>query len=285
VRKVLTALAVLAIASFSGWAQTIETQKPDRDRIVHVQTALNHLTVIEVGEPVAMVAAGSEAFKVEWRESKVFVQPTEPNVATNLFIWTSSGRLNYELEPAGPVARMDFAIDQPVSQTASRPAAVNPVAAATTGEPKPAPAALLGGQPIRMDRFKEPKKRVIVLLKDTFRRENQLFIRYSVQNDSKEVYEPGKPQVFRLEVPQSVRLHRLSNHQLSDGEAEQLESTRENPVEVVDAHLRLARVEPGEETVGVVSVKLPEAKSDAPQVLRVVFPADGNGPISATLVL
>ena len=129
-RKVLTALAVLAIASFSGWAQTIETQKPDRDRNVHVQTALNHLTVIEVGEPVAMVATGSEVFKVEWRESRVFVQPTEPNVATNLFIWTASGRLNYELEPAGPVARMDFAIDQPVS----RPTAVNPAAAATTGE-------------------------------------------------------------------------------------------------------------------------------------------------------
>lgn len=280
-RKILTALAVLAIASFPAWAQTIETQKPDRDRIVHVQTALNHLTVIEVGEPVAMVAAGSEAFKVEWRESKVFVQPTEPNVATNLFIWTASGRLSYELEPAGPVARMDFAIDQPVS----RPTAVNPAAAATTGEPKAATGALLGGQPIRMDRFKEPKKRVIVLLKDTFRRENQLFIRYSVQNDSKEVYDPGKPQVFRLEVPQSVRLHRLSNHQLSDDEAEQLENTRENPVEVVDAHLRFARVEPGEETVGVVGVKLPEAKSDAPQVLRLVFPADGNGPISATLVL
>ena len=280
-RKVLTALAVLAIASFPAWAQTIETQKPDRDRIVHVQTALNHLTVIEVGEPVAMVAAGSEAFKVEWRESKVFVQPTEPNVATNLFIWTASGRLNYELEPAGPVARMDFAIDQPVS----RPAAVNPAATATTGEPKAATGALLGGQPIRMDRFKEPKKRVIVLLKDTFRRENQLFIRYSVQNDSKEVYDPGKPQVFRLEVPQSVRLHRLSNHQLRDDEAEQFENTRENPVEVVDAHLRFARVEPGEETVGVVGVKLPEAKSDAPQVLRLVFPADGSGPISATLVL
>lgn len=280
-RKLLTALAVLAMASFPAWAQTIETQKPDRDRIVHVQTALNHLTVIEVGEPVAMVAAGSEAFKVEWRESKVFVQPTEPNVATNLFIWTASGRLNYELEPAGPVARMDFAIDQPVS----RPAAVNPAAAATTGEPKAATGALLGGQPIRMDRFKEPKKRVIVLLKDTFRRENQLFIRYSVQNDSKEVYDPGKPQVFRLEVLQSPRLRRLSNHQLTGEETEQLESARENLVEVLDSHLRLARVEPGEETVGIVGVKLPEAKSDVPQVLRLVFPADGNGPISATLVL
>ena len=184
-----------------------------------MQTALNHLTVIEVGEPVAMVAAGSEAFKVEWRESKVFVQPTEPNVATNLFIWTASGRLNYELEPAGPVARMDFAIDEP----GTRPAEVKPAAATTANEQRVAAEALLGGRPVRMGSFKEPKNRVIILLKDTFRRDNQLFIRYSVQNDSQEVYDLGKPLVFRLEVQQSPRLHWLANHQLSDREAERLE--------------------------------------------------------------
>ena len=73
--------------------------------------SLNHLTVIEVVEPVVEVAAGSPSFKVEWRENKVFVQPTEADAATNLFIWTASQRLNYELEPAGSVGAMDFAVD------------------------------------------------------------------------------------------------------------------------------------------------------------------------------
>src|SRR5579859_244190 len=110
--------------SLPALAQKIETQKPDRNRIVRVQTALNHLTVIEVGEPVTTVAAGSSAFKIEWRDNKVFVQPTEPSAATNLFIWTISGRLNYELEPAGAVEQMDFAIDQPPMQLVSKSAAM-----------------------------------------------------------------------------------------------------------------------------------------------------------------
>ena len=93
-------------------AQKIGTETSDRTRIVHLKTALNHLTVIEVGEPVLEVAAGSPSFKVEWRENKVFVQPMEADAATNLFIWTASQRLNYELEPAGAVASMDFAVDQ-----------------------------------------------------------------------------------------------------------------------------------------------------------------------------
>src|ERR1035438_5064625 len=36
----------------------------------------------------------------------------KPDATTNLFIWTSSGRLSYELVPAGSVEQMHFAIDQ-----------------------------------------------------------------------------------------------------------------------------------------------------------------------------
>lgn len=279
--RAITAFAILATVLVPAWAQKIEIQKPDRDHIVHVQTALNHLTVIEVGGPVTMVAAGSDAFKVEWRENKVFVQPAEANVATNLFIWTASGRLNYELEPAGLVAGMDFAIDQPMA----RPTAFKPAAAPPADEQRARSDALLGGRPVGMDRFKEPKNRVLVFLKDTFRQDNELFVRYAIRNDSKEAYDPGRPQVFKLEAQESPKLYRRANSQLTDDEAVGLKNVDENPVEVLDARLRSARVEPGQETVGVVGVKLPVAKDGAPMVLRLMFPGDGNGPVTATLVL
>jgi len=93
-------------------AQKIDTETPSRERVVRVQTAMTHLTVIEVAEPVATVAVGSpQAFKVERRENKVFIQPLQENVATNLFIWTASTRLNYELVPAvSDAGQMDFAM-------------------------------------------------------------------------------------------------------------------------------------------------------------------------------
>ena len=94
-------------------AQKIESETPSREHVVRVQTAMNHLTVIEVGEPVTTVAVGSpQSFKVERRDNKVFVQPLVESVSTNLFIWTSSTRLNYELVPAiSDPDQMDFAID------------------------------------------------------------------------------------------------------------------------------------------------------------------------------
>src|SRR5271167_4908424 len=123
-KRIALTLVLLASAIVPAVAQKIETETSDRTRVVHLKTALNHLTVIEVSEPVVQVATGSPSFKVEWRENKVFVQPTEADAATNLFIWTASQRLNYELEPAASVATMDFAVDQaPVHSDPVKPAA------------------------------------------------------------------------------------------------------------------------------------------------------------------
>ena len=93
-------LMLIAIATLTVFGQKIETQTPDRNRVTRLGTTQDHLSVIELGEPVTQVAAGSSSFKIEWRENKVFIQPLEPGATTNLFIWTASGRLSYELVPA-----------------------------------------------------------------------------------------------------------------------------------------------------------------------------------------
>src|SRR5207245_1769640 len=152
------------VAAVPALGQKIEALAPGSAAITRVETALNHLTVIELSEPVISVAAGSQAFKVEWRENKVFVEPTEANVSTNLFIWTKSGRLNYELEPAGEVIRMDFAIDQPPI----RPPAIKTPATASDPPPRKTAdeSALLGGKPVWMSAYKARRNSVQLLIKD-----------------------------------------------------------------------------------------------------------------------
>src|SRR5579862_3082923 len=118
-------ITIISATAVPVAGQKIKRESSDRSQIIHLKTALNHLTVIELREPVTQVATGSQSFKIEWRENKVFIQPTEADASTNLFIWTASERLNYELEPAGDVAAMDFAVDQmPLAQP--KPASVTP---------------------------------------------------------------------------------------------------------------------------------------------------------------
>ena len=195
----LTAIVVPVVA------QNIETQANDRTRVVHLRTALNHLTVIEVAEPVVEVAAGSPSFKVEWRENKVFVQPTEADAATNLFIWTASQRLNYELEPAGPVTAMDFAVDQAAVHNPE------PVKPATTASQIISPSItelLLAEKPVRvMPSKKNPAKPVEVWISDVYEKDGHLLIRYAVSNHGSQSYSIGTPQVYQLDgvrSPQSL---------------------------------------------------------------------------------
>src|SRR5688572_31893049 len=99
-------LTILLLLFTAAPVQRIETQYPDRTKVTRLETAIDHLTVIELAEPVTLAAAGSPAFKIERRENKVFIQPLEEGASTNLFVWTASGRWNYELVPAASVETM-----------------------------------------------------------------------------------------------------------------------------------------------------------------------------------
>lgn len=273
-RVVVVTLAVLALTVGAAVAQRIESETSDRTRIVHLKTELNHLTVIEVSEPVVQVAAGSPSFKVEWRENKVFVQPTEADATTNLFIWTANQRLNYELEPAGSVANMDFAVDQnPVPVTAPKPVSAQP-------PPPSISDLLLAGRPVRLPSGKQHgSKPVDVWISDLYERDGHLLIRYAVSNHSNRPYTVHTPEVFQLDGVRSQQsLYGLMNSQLAEEQVAKLKIKQQIPVAVVEGQLQSQQIAPGEQAVGFVALQMPLGTE--PRILRLQFPsppsADGG---------
>ena len=275
---ILIIIIIIWVASAAPLlGQRIEIQTSDRSQVVHLKTALNHLTVIELREPVIQVATGSQSFKVEWRENKVFVQPTEPDASTNLFIWTASERLNYELEPAGAVASMDFAVDQiPVQVMQPQPASVTP--------PQPSPTeVLLAGKPVRLESARPRRKPVEVVIRDLYEGDNRVLVRYAVRNRGSHAYEVTTPQVFSLtgaRYPQS--LYGLLDSQLGDREAARLIVNQQTPVPVLEGHVQSSHLAPGQECLGVVALRL--QPSTEPTVLRFQFANNEQQQISAFLV-
>ena len=270
-------IAVLVTTTIQALGQKIERETSDGSQIVHLKTALNHLTVIELREPVIQVATGSQSFKVEWRENKVFVQPTEADASTNLFIWTASQRLNYELEPAGAVTAMDFAVDQmPAPVIQAKPASATP--------PQPSPSeVLLAGKPIRLESAKPTKKPVEVVIRDLYEHDGRVLVRYAVRNRGSHDYDVSTPQVYALtgaRYPQS--LYGLVDSQLGDQEAARLTIKQQTPVPVLEGHVQSSHLAPGQESLGVVAVRLPA--STEPTVLRFQFADDDRERIAAFLV-
>ena len=278
-KKFWTCCAAVATLAWPAWGQKVEVQKPERGKIIHVQTALDHLTVLEMSEPVSTVAVGSPSFKVEWRENKVFIEPTEPDVATNLFVWTPSGRFNYELAPAGAVPEMVFAIDQPpvdppkVIASANR--ATEPV------DPSPADV-LIAAKPVRLLGPTSEKNHIAVYVTDLLEHDGQILIRYSIRNETNQAYVPGTPQAVALKAPHyRESLYTLKGVQLGTS---RLKSSGEVPIDVAANEIQSSRIEPGQETTGIVAIKWAAMHAE-PAVIRLVFLAGPKGPVSATLVL
>jgi hypothetical protein len=285
-----TLVSFLAVASVLP-AQKIDTETPARDRVVRVQTALNHLTVIEVAEPVTTVAVGSpQAFKVERRENKVFIQPLQEGAATNLFIWTATTRLNYELVPAiSDAGQMDFAIDyqQPKREAELQPApAAEPTAQSAVPEDM-----LLHSAPVKLVGFPRSKQpQVDITIRDVYRTENQVFIRYAIENRSKTPYRPSTPHVVSLRSPHCDRsLVSLANSQLGDEFLAHLRSDGTVTMPVLHAETPSETILPGANEIGLIAIQLPTASdtklTSTPTVLRMVFPGDGPRQVIAILVL
>jgi len=269
-------IVVISTVGIPLAGQKIERASSDRSQIIHLKTALNHLTVIELREPVTQVATGSQSFKVEWRENKVFVQPTEADASTNLFIWTASERLNYELEPAGDVAGMDFAVDQmPLAQP--KPASVTP-------PPQPSPTEiLLAGKPVRLESSRPTRKPVEVTIRDLYEGDGRVLVRYAVRNRGNHVYDVSTPQVYELTgVHYSQSLYTLVDAQLGDQEAARVTAKGQTPVPVLEGHIQAEHLAPGAESLGVVALHLPS--STEPTMLRFQFANDDKQQIAALLV-
>ena len=277
-------LILTAVAVFAAFGQKIETQKADRTKITRLATTQNHLSVIEFNEPVKEVAVGSSNFKVEWRENKVFVQPLEPNAATNLFIWTESGRQSYELVPAESVGEMHFAIDEdPVVTQAKREDSPKPPPVAE--QPKVPAAMLIESTPVKVVGSSKNHRKVEVVLEDVYKKDQRVYLRYAIVNGGRTVYVPMAPAVFTLKSPRAPQsLITLANCQIA-GDI-QLRWKDEAPVPVVHAELQAPMVGPGQAAHGVVAFDLPQNSPPGERIVVTLrFPEDGVNSVSAVLVL
>jgi len=276
--------AIVVMASLAAYGQKIEMQKADRTKITRLATTLNHLSVLEFNEVVREVAVGSSNFKVEWRENKVFVQPLEADAATNLFIWTASGRQSYELVPAGSINEMHFAIDEDPGEPQTKQSAV--AAPATSPEQPKVPAAMLmESTPVRMIGATRVRQRVAVILEDVYQKDGRVYIRYTIENGGSRVYMPVTPAVFALRSPRAPQsLIALRNCQLS-GDV-QLRWKDEAPVQVVHGEMQTPVVRPGQSAHGIVAFETPKSATAGQRtVVSLRFPQDGANSVNALLVL
>jgi hypothetical protein len=247
--------------------------------VIHVATALDHLTVLEFGEPVTMAAAGSSAFQIERQENKVFVKPLKPGVSTDLFVWTASRRFAYELEPAGEVKNMNFAIDS------------------LTPAPKPVPdaheqmtrvadmmftKAFLGAEWIDSTGIKDAKDRILVRVEEVLESSNTLYIHYAISNSTRRPYRVLEPTLHQLlPAAPAIALPSLAHTQLSPSLVRKLGPAKRITLQVANAETQNQDLAPENETRGVIAIR---QQFSGPTVFELVFRDAGGHDVTAVFV-
>ena len=149
---------------------------------------------------------------------------------------------------------------------------------------------LMNGTPVTLVGFNHSKpQRVDVTVRDVYRKGSQVFIRYAIDNRATSLYQAATPRVALLKSPRCDRsIAALANVQLGEQYLSHLRYDGWDLVPILRAQSP-AGVRPGTTAVGVVAVQLPSLESakqnGPPKLLLLVFAADGDRQVTATLVL
>ena len=274
---------ILAISAAVAGAQTT-----GQGQIRHVETSMNHLTVLEFGESVTTLAVGdADTFQIELHEDKVFIKPLQQGVSTNLFVWTASRELSYELDPSGSLSSMDVLIrtdPAPNPRTDAHSDAqpteqeIRKIATLVLTQ------TLAGAEDIGQESSKAESNRVQVALEQVYRTGDQIYIRYSLTNRTEAPYRVTTPVVY-AQAPgkNAVSLVSLRNHQLGRKTYASFKTHRGVALEVAQPESTPRDLAPGEKATGVIGIKCTDGNQ--PRLYQLNFGIDQTRPVTAEAVL
>ena len=275
------------IAARALFATAAGAQTTSFNQVQHIETALNHLTVIDLGEPVVTLAvADPDAFQVERHDDKVFLKPLREGASTNLFVWTASRELSYELDPAGDLQKMNVLIrNAPPAMPAHTAIATEPtdqeiqkIASLVLTQ------ALMGTEEIARDGSKMASDHVTVDLERVFRAKDQLYLRYSITNSTRFPFRITAPDVCEPQPTQvPISLLSLRDHQLSSQTFAAFRVKQGASIPLLHAESQTRDLAPGQKTTGVVSIR--SAPQNPPHIYQLNFGNDHDSPVTVEAVL
>jgi hypothetical protein len=126
--------------------------------------------------------------------------------------------------------------------------------------------------------------RVQVDLEQVYRSKDQLYIRYSVSNQTKTSFRLTTPDISEpLPTQLPISLIGMRDHQLSPQTFEAFKAKPGSSIAIVQAESTAHDLAPGQQTTGIVSIAIPPGNS--PQIYQLNFGSDQDRPLPVEAVL
>jgi hypothetical protein len=273
------------LASIALFALTAKAQNINFSDVQHIHTALNHLTVIDLGEPIQFIAAADpDSFQIERAGDKVLLQPLKDGTSTNLILWTASRQVSYELDAPGDVVKMNVLVrNMPASVRAASVASTErerqQVAATATTQ------AMLGAQDIVADQpSKGSPNSVTASIVRVLHTSDGTYLQYEVINHSAIPFRVTTPVVTPLTPTQTpVSLIALRNHQLSPQMLSGFKAKVNGTSVALTGQMQQSDVQPGASTTGYVLIR--SINGSTPMIYQLDFGSTASGPLIESVVI
>ena len=257
---------------FLSAAEEPNTQILPPSQVIRVATALNHISIIQLPEPILSAAIGSNDVRMEWHDSRVLLQPLKPGIATNLTVWTARISRTYEILPAGDTASMSYLIDEVLPAPPPPPPGPSPAEVEKNTDAMVS-SALVNTRSIRkLVRF--PKNQIHLEVKAITEDDRCYYVSLAVLNRSAHPYRITDLQVISLE-PTFARtvFERFLYRQISDKTLARFGRYSTRQLRTHGSTLTLPDLAPGRQTSWVIAVNKPDKTAG---IYRFSFSTDGD---------
>lgn len=276
---IATALS-LGVASAQS-TQPIRTHIISSERVEQLATSLDHISVIQLPEPVVNAAIGSDLIHMEFRGNTVLIEPTQPGVRTDLFVWTAHSQMAYEILPAAEASGLSYAIRETYPPPPPPPPGPTPEQAQTERDESSDPF-LLSTRRIKAPHFHPYRLGVNLCVTDVAEDDYSYYVRMRVFNSTAHLYRVSTPKVFHLSPLFGAKMALTSvNEQLTQKKFNQVYSYDSEALLTHGSTLETHDLRPGESVEWVMAVSKPQ---HVPAMYEFAMPSDGDDPVRAVVV-
>ena len=271
-RVILTSFVLSACAFLPALAQT---------RVEVIATALHHVSVVQVPEPVENVALGTSMVHVEWHGNSVLIEPQKAGIDTNMVVFTHRTAYLYEIAAAAEPTKMSYLVRESAPPPPPPPPIPSP-AAVQKEHDLLFSSILLKTQAIDSTKLKPKKHTVVVKIVEVTEDEDNYYVRLSATNGSTHQYRLQNPTVQKIDPAFGASAAYASvHHQLSQDEFNKFRNYQITPLVSHGSTLEITDMPPDTTMDWVVALTKPEI---TPGIVRFNFAPDQGKNVNAVAI-
>jgi len=273
VRPLFGSIAFLAAVFLpAGHAQT---------HIEVIATALHHVSVVQVPEPVENVALGSTQVHVEWHANNILIEPQRAGVDTNMVVFTHRTTYLYEIAAASEPGAMSWLVKERAPAPSPSPPVSSPDEVQSEHDRLFA-SLLLNARSVDTSSIHPKKHSIVVRVIEVSEDAHNYYVRLSATNTTTHTYRLQNAAVMKVDPAFNAdTAYKNIDRQIGLEAFMEFRAYQQTPVVTHGSSLDITDMPP-DTTIGwVVALTKPDV---TPAIFRWTFAADQGVPVNAVAI-